>query len=71
MFRSNKTVQQQSGLNNRSRKMIKKIMGELVTRFECQNCGNCKPAVHFRDLVCSSICDHQYRDGGFYITIPR
>ena len=47
---------------------LNKVMNELIFRFECDNCGKCKPAKHFHDLVCCSICDHQYRDGGFYMS---
>jgi ribosomal protein L37AE/L43A len=48
--------------------VMNKVMNELTFRFECDNCGKCKPTRHFYDLVCCSICDHQYRDGGFYIS---
>jgi hypothetical protein len=55
--------------NPNHRVMMNEMINELTFRFECDNCGKCKPSRHFHDLVCSSICDHQYRDGGFYMYI--
>jgi ribosomal protein L37AE/L43A len=57
--------------NPNGRMVMKKILNELTTRFECENCGKCKPARHFNDMVCSSVCDNQYRDGGFYMYISK
>lgn len=57
--------------NPNHRIIMNEIMNELTTRFECDNCGKCKPTRHFHDLVCSSVCNHQYRDGGFYMYIGK
>lgn len=57
--------------NPNGKVLMNSVMSELTLRFECDNCGKCKPARHFHDMVCSSICDHQYRDGGFYMSIGK
>jgi hypothetical protein len=66
---SDSPLMNNSKYNPSRRGIMNNVMNELTTRFECDNCGKCKPARHFHDMVCSSVCDHQYRDGGFYMSI--
>jgi tmRNA-binding protein len=47
--------------------MMKVILEELVSRFLCLNCDEIKPAQHFNDDVCCSVCYMQWRDNPYKI----